>query len=129
MRKTPFFKSLSMMVAAILLNLPLSAEAGQAYDAKAFAAAQDAGKSILVDVTAPWCPTCAKQKPIIQGLETAQPKLVVFDVDFDSAKDALKQFRVTSQSTLIMFKGKTEMGRSTGETDPAVITSLVGKGL
>lgn len=129
MLKMPFSKSRSMMAAVILFTLPLAAEAGQAYDAKAFAAAQDAGKSILVDVTAPWCPTCAKQKPTVQGLEMSHPKLVVFDVDFDSAKDALKQFRVTSQSTLIMFKGKAEIGRSTGETDPAVITALVGKGL
>ena len=124
-----FPKSRSMMAAAVIFALPLSANAGQAYDAKAFAAAQDAGKSILVDVTAPWCPTCAKQKPTVQGLEVSQPKLVVFDVDFDSGRDALKQFHVTSQSTLIMFKGKAEVGRSTGETDPAVITALVGKGL
>ena len=124
-----FTNSRSIMAAALLFALPLTAQAGQAYDAKAFAAAQDAGKSILIDVTAPWCPTCAKQKPTVQGLEASQPKLVVFDVDFDSAKDVLKQFRVTSQSTLIMFKGKAEVGRSTGETDPAVITALVGKGL
>ncbi|RAU23898.1 thioredoxin [Paramagnetospirillum kuznetsovii] len=118
-----------MMVAVFLLAVPQVVEAGQAYDSNAFVAAQEAGKSILVDVTAPWCPTCAKQKPTVQGLEMSQPKLVVFDVDFDSAKDVLKQLRVTSQSTLIMFKGKAEMGRSTGETDPAAIAALVGKGL
>lgn len=129
MQTLSFANPRSMMVAFLLFALPPAAEAGQPYDAKAFAAAQDAGKSILVDVTAPWCPTCAKQKPTVQGLETSQPKLVVFDVDFDSAKDVLKQFRVTSQSTLIMFKGKTEVGRSTGETDPASIAALVGKGL
>lgn len=114
MLKMSFAKSRSMMAALLLLALPLTTEAGQTYDTKAFAAAQGAGKSILVDVTAPWCPTCAKQKPTVQGLglETSQPKLVVFDVDFDSPKDALKQFRVTGQSTLIMFKGKTEVGRS-----------------
>lgn len=124
-----FAKFCSMMAAFLFFALPLVAEAGQAYDAKAFAAAQEAGQSILVDVTAPWCPTCTRQKPIIQGLEASQPKLVVFDVDFDSAKEALKQFRVSAQSTLIMFKGKAEVGRSTGETDPAAITTLVGKGL
>lgn len=125
----PFAKSLSTAAAAILLLLPLTAQAGQPYDAQAFAAAQETGKSILVDVAAPWCPTCARQKPTVQGLETSQPALVVFDVDFDSAKGVLKQFRVTAQSTLIMFKGKIETGRSTGETDPAAITALVAKGL
>ncbi|MGE5476810.1 MAG: thioredoxin family protein [Bacteroidales bacterium] len=118
-----------MFAAALVFALPLAAEASQPYDAAAFAAAQDAGKSILVDVSAPWCPTCTKQKAIVEGLETSQPKLVVFDVDFDSAKDVLKRFGVQHQSTLIVFKGKAEVGRSTGETDPAAINALIGKGL
>lgn len=123
------FKPLLSLAIATLFTLPLSAQAGQVYDSKAFAVAQDAGKSILVDVTAPWCPTCAKQKPILQGLEASHPAMVVFDVDFDSAKDVLKQFHVSSQSTLIVFKGKAEMGRSTGETDPAAIAALLAKGM
>lgn len=118
-----------LMAATMLLCLPLAAQAGQAYDAKAFADAQAAGKSILVDVTAPWCPTCARQKPIIQDQEAAHPALVVFDVDFDSAKDVLRQFRVQNQSTLIVFKGAREIDRSTGETDPAAVAALIAKGL
>lgn len=113
--------------AAILIAMPLMAHAGQPYDAKAFAEAQEAGKSILVDVHASWCPTCAQQKPIIESLEKANPKLMVFLVDFDTAKDALKRFRVQYQSTLIVFKGKAEVARSTGDTDPKVIGALVAK--
>ncbi|MBI3444311.1 MAG: thioredoxin family protein [Magnetospirillum sp.] len=107
----------------------MAANAGQAYDAKAFTQAQEAGKSIVVDVTAPWCPTCARQKPIIQAQETAHPALVVFEVDFDTAKDVLRQFHVQSQSTLVVFKGAKEVGRSTGETDPAALGALIAKGL
>jgi thioredoxin 1 len=84
----------------------------------AFEAAQAAGKPILVDVTAPWCPTCRTQAPIINSL-MAKPEfkdLAVFTVDFDSQKDALKTLNVRSQSTLITFKGKTEISRSAGET-------------
>jgi thioredoxin 1 len=33
------------------------------------------------------------------------------------------------QSTLIVYKGKTEMGRSTGDTNEASITSLLNKAL
>ena len=54
---------------------------------------------------------------------------MVFDVDFDSAKDVLKQFKVQNQSTLIVFKGGKEIDRSTGQTDPAVIRAMVNKGL
>jgi thioredoxin 1 len=114
--------------ATLLLSATLVAEAGQPFDAKAFQQAQAAGKTILVDVTASWCPTCKQQRPIVQEIEKERTNLVVYEVDFDTAKDALKRFRVQYQSTLIMFKGNNEVGRSTGETDSTQIRALVAKG-
>jgi thioredoxin 1 len=116
----------ALLIAAIVA-LPSLARAGEPFDAKAFQASQAAGKSILVNVTAPWCPTCKQQRPIVQEIEKEHPDLVVYEVDFDSAKDVLKKFRVQYQSTLIVFKGSKEVARSTGETDPAPIRSLVAK--
>ena len=55
--------------------------------------------------------------------------LVVFEVDFDSQKDVLHRFGVHQQSTLIVFKGTSETGRSIGDTDKASIEALVAKGL
>lgn len=49
----------------------------------------------------------------------------VFNVDFDQQKDALRKFRVQFQSTMIAFKGGMEVGRSTGETNPAAIEALL----
>jgi thiol-disulfide isomerase/thioredoxin len=120
-----FLRKAVLIVAVIAM--PSLAGAGQPFDAKAFQASQAAGKSILVDVTAPWCPTCKEQRPIVQEIEKERPDLVVYEVDFDSAKDVLKQFRVQYQSTLIMFKGSKEVARSTGETDPAPLRALVAK--
>lgn len=120
-------KSFAAMV--FLLGTSAFAEAAQPFDADAFLQAQKAGKSILIDVTAPWCPTCKQQKPVVQEIEKASPKLLVYEVDFDSAKDVLRKFRVQSQSTLIVFKGSEEIARSTGETDPAKLKALVAKGL
>jgi thioredoxin 1 len=123
---SPSFLREAIVLVAILAA-PSLANAGQPFDAKAFQASQAAGKSILVDVTAPWCPTCKQQRPIVQQIEKERPDLVVYDVDFDSAKDVLKQFRVQYQSTLIVFKGPKEVARSTGETDPAPLRALVAK--
>jgi thioredoxin 1 len=111
----------------------ISSMAGErsAFDQKAFVAAQAQGKSILVDISAPWCPTCSAQKPIIEKL-AAEPQykdLAIFEVDFDSRKDVLRLFGAQSQSTLIVFKGKQEAGRSVGSTDADEIGALLHKAL
>ena len=88
-------------------------------------------KPILVEITAPWCPTCKVQKPILEKL-TGQPQfkdLKIFEVDFDSKKDVLQELKVNKQSTLIVYKGKTEQGRSTGDTNEASISALINKSL
>ena len=103
----------------------------KAFDQKAFETAQAAGKPILVEVSAPWCPVCKAQAPILSKLRN-DPKfkeLVSFDIDFDSKKDLLKKFGVQKQSTLIVFKGRQEVGRSTGDTNAGSIQALLGKAI
>jgi len=110
---------------------PAFATETRTYDPAAFAAAQKAGKPIFVAIDASWCPTCAKQRPILSEL-MADPKfkgLVYFVVDFDSQKDAVRFFGARTQSTLIAFKGERETGRSVGDTDRSSIAALLNKAL
>ena len=110
---------------------PAFATETRTYDPAAFAAAQKAGKPIFVAIDASWCPTCAKQRPILSEL-MADPKfkgLVYFVVDFDSQKDAVRFFGARTQSTLIAFKGERETGRSVGDTDRSSIAALLNKTL
>src|SRR5215469_9542114 len=96
------------------------------FDRVQFNAAQQAGRPILVDIRASWCPTCAAQEPIIERL-AALPEykdLLILRVDFDSQKDVVRIFSARSQSTLIAFRGTRETGRSVGDTDPDSITKL-----
>ena len=99
------------------------------YSDSGFAAAQQAGKPILIDVTAPWCPTCAKQKPILSELYTTPEfkDLQVFAVDFDSSKPLLRKLGVQMQSTMIVYHGATEEGRATGVTAAPAIHDLLAK--
>jgi thioredoxin 1 len=101
----------------------------QPYNTAGFASAQAANKPILVEIHAPWCPICAAQAPTLDRLEhsAALGDLAVFRVDFDSEKDVVRAFGAQKQSTLIVFHGKTEKGRSTGVTDPAAIEALLLK--
>jgi thioredoxin 1 len=98
---------------------------------QAFAASARAGKPILLHVSVPWCPTCARQRPILDQIaaDPAFKDLVIHKVDFDHQKDVLHAMGVQMQSTLIAFHGKTEEGRSAGDTDPKSIRVLVQKSL
>ncbi len=87
------------------------------------------GKPVVLDISAPWCPTCKEQKPIVDGLmkQPAYKDVTLMTIDFDSSKPTLKMFKVNMQSTLIAFKGDKEVGRSVGDTTPSGIEALVRK--
>src|SRR5712691_11842622 len=115
----------------LLSSLPVAALERKPFDAKAFAAAQAAGRPILVEVSAVWCPICKVQKPILSNLagKAKFKDVTLFEIDFDTQKDLLRTFRVQRQSTLIAFKGAQEVGRSTGDTNPASIETLLDKSI
>jgi thioredoxin 1 len=122
-RRTLLAAAVSLAATAAIAQ---SAGSGAKFTQAAFDAAQAAGKPVVVEVTAPWCPTCKAQAPIINSL-MAKPEMkgvTLLKVDFDSQKDVLKKLNVSQQSTLIAFKGKAETSRSTGDTTQAGIEKL-----
>lgn len=118
-------------VAAFIVPVSASAAAQRPFDVQAFKAAQDAGKPVLIEIHADWCPTCKAQLPILDELssEPRYASLVRFRVDFDSQKDLVKQFKARTQSTLVLYKGRNEVARSVGETDEARIRTMLDKAI
>lgn len=114
---------------AILFMPPAQASEATSFTADSFSAAQAAGKPILIDIAASWCPTCKAQAPVIEELTTRGTfkDVVVFRVDFDDQKDVVRSFNARTQSTLIMFRGQDEVARSVGVTDPAAIAEMLSK--
>lgn len=125
------------LFSTVMLAMGWSIAAGQAalaaseapYTQQAFEAAQHDRKPILVDIAASWCPVCAKQRPIINKLMTnpAFHDLMIYKVDFDTQKDVVRSFGARMQSTLIVFHGSAEKGRSVGDTNPDSIKALLQK--
>ncbi len=104
-------------------------ETMQPYTIAAFEAAQTAGKPILVDIYASWCPVCKSQESTLKSLaeDKGYADVVMLRVNYDTQKDVLKILNVKSQSTLLTFKGKTETGRISFKSDPEVIKAFVAK--
>jgi len=120
----------SLLVAAMLVSGAAHA-VGQPFDRASFDTLQKAGKPILVLVHADWCPTCRAQAPLISDLlkEPQFSHIATLRVDFDQQRDAVRWFNVTQQSTLIVFKGGKEVGRSLGDTRRDSIEALLKKAL
>jgi thioredoxin 1 len=121
----------TLLLASSLFFTSLAFADTSPYTQADFDSLQKAGKSILVEVHAPWCPTCRAQAPIVNELlkKKDYQAITVLRVDFDGQKDVLKTFNVSKQSTLIVFKGAKEMGRSTGDTNPSSIETLLQKAI
>lgn len=115
--------------ATMMFTVPAIAAETVPYTAAAFETAQKAGRPMLVEVHAPWCPTCKAQTQILSDIKKSKDydKLLVLLVDFDTQKDAVKRLGAQMQSTLIAFKDGKETGRSVGDTNPASLAVLVAK--
>jgi thioredoxin 1 len=99
----------------------------QPFTPAAFKAAQDAGKVSLVFFHAPWCPVCRAQEPkIASRLSGAFSHVIPFRVDYDSNQMLRAQMNVARQSTVILYRGATEIGRLSYTSEDAAIDQLFG---
>ena len=74
-----------------------------------------AGKTVLVDFGATWCPPCKKMEPVIQSLQTSHAgKFTLVKVDGGKDLDLLQKYSVTVLPVLIVFKNGQQIWRKDG---------------
>jgi thioredoxin 1 len=114
-----------LVVLSSLASFALSAELP--FNQAQFDAARSAGKPVAVVFHADWCPTCRAQAPVLQELsETpALKSLTLYVANFDTEKALRKSLGVTQQSTIVVFKGGKEVGRSSGDTQRNRLDALL----
>lgn len=119
------------LIALAALASPLQAQPIQPFSLAALKAAQAAGKPVLVDAYAPWCPTCRAQAPTIDKLasDPAYRNLVILRLDYDNQVAEKKALGISKQSTLIAYRGTIEIGRIVGVTDPAQLRAFAAAAL
>lgn len=115
----------------VLIRSAFAFAAGQAFTQSQFDTLMKEGKPIVVHVHAPWCPTCKAQDPTLntEMKSPAYKGITFLEVDFDSQKDVLREFNVSTQSTILVFNKGKEIARSTGKTNPGDIEELTKKAL
>lgn len=121
------FRVLGAVIAASIMMGSAYAAEFRPFSHEAFAQAQAAGRPILIEAHADWCPTCRAQAPVVRRAAAAPEfaDLVVFTLDFDAQTAERRALGIRAQSTLIMFDGRTETARSVGDTDQGRISALL----
>jgi thioredoxin 1 len=101
------------------------------FDAAAFQAARDSGKPVVLQVAATWCGPCQRMKRAVSELvERPDFKSVtIFEADYDANKEELKRLNAYHVTTLVVYRNKTEVQRTVGETRPEVIEPLLRKAM
>jgi thioredoxin 1 len=139
MARRSFFLSVLLLFAVLA---PAGAASFGDFTQRAFDEAQQAGKPILLDVWASWCPTCARQDRAIRQIvaDSKFSDLVILRIDFDKErarlfdklpqideKALLRRLMVQQQSTLILYRRSKEVARSVGETDPDALREFLAR--
>ncbi len=120
------------LTAVVTLALPGAARAGTAdYSPALLASELAAGKTVFLDFKASWCSTCAAQGRVIEALKAANPaydqSISFLNVDWDQwgEGELAKQLNIPRRSTLVVLKGKEELGRIVAGTAKADIQALM----
>jgi thioredoxin 1 len=125
----------SLFTALVLLLASLSVQAQmlkkEPYSDKRFAELQATNAVVLIDVYAPWCPTCKKQQEILAAYRKANPakKFIILDVDYDNQREAVRFFKAPRQSTLLIYRGNKQHWFSVAETRAEVIAEALDKAI
>lgn len=124
-------KIIVALLLALALVTPASALDGERFTPERFAALQDAGEVVLVDIWATWCPTCKRQRQVLQSYRDANPdqSFHILEVDFDDDKEWVRHFRAPRQSTLLLYVGERQYWFSVAETRPEVIAAELDKAI
>ncbi|MCE2947188.1 MAG: thioredoxin family protein [bacterium] len=126
-------RTVNTLLAGALLGLSSLANAIdlRPFDASALAGLQSAGKPVAVHFHANWCPTCVSQTRAFDQMKSAGQLqgLTVLVADYDKETELRRTLKVRSQSTLVVYRGKDEVARSAGQTDPEALRKALAAAL
>jgi thioredoxin 1 len=118
MNRRDFIK-LTAGVTLVAPFVPAIAHAGSGvYTPEAVAADLAAGRIVVLDFTASWCPSCQAQGRRIKELRAENPGydavISFMDVDWDTYKktDLATKYGVTSRGSLVVLKGDAVLAKT-----------------
>jgi thioredoxin 1 len=105
-------RTLLVLTAAAMLAAPMAFATEPApYAPELVAAELAAGKTVLIDFSASWCPSCQTQGRHLEALRSENPAydaaITFVEADWDTYQDTplANQYGVTSRGSLVVLRG------------------------
>ena len=94
-----------------------------------FEEAKKNGETIVVTAWNKYCGTCKKQKVVLDQAEKDFKNVLFLYYSHPKMKDIAKYLKIDHRSTILVYKGNTEVSRTIGQLDKSVIYSDIKKGI
>jgi len=116
----------------LILIFTTSAEAVEkktSFTEEIFENAKASGKTIVINSYEVWCGTCSEQTKILDQAEKEFKDIIFLSYEQSKNKDIAQKLKVKYWTTIVVYKGKKEVGRIMGQTDKKIIYSIIEKGI
>ena len=94
-----------------------------------FEEAKKNGETIVVTAWNKYCGTCKRQKVVLYQAEKDFKDVLFLYYNHPKMKDIAKYLKIDHRSTILVYKGNTEVSRTLGQIDKSVIYSSIEKGI
>ena len=94
-----------------------------------FEKAKKNGETIVVTAWNKYCGTCKRQKIVLEQAEKDFKDVLFFYYNHPKMKDIAKYLKIDYRSTILVYKGNTEVSRTTGQLDKSIIYLNIEKGI
>ena len=94
-----------------------------------FEEAKKNGETVVVNAWAKYCGTCKRQKVILDQAEKDFKDVLFLYYNHPKMKDIARYLKIDHRSTILVYKGYTEVSRTIGQLEKSVIYSNIKKGI
>ena len=122
-------KFLIIFILLTIPNISMGSEKTTNFDLKKLFEIQKSGKTIVINSWNKYCSTCAAQTKVFdQAMKDFKDVEFLF-YEQDKNKDIAKTLGINYWTTIVVFKGESEVAREIGLTDKDQIYNLISKGI
>jgi len=113
----------------IIPNISFGLEKTTNFDLNKLFEIQKSGKTIVINSWNEYCSTCAAQRKVFDQAFKDFKNVEFLFYEQTKNKDIAKTLGINYWTTIVVFKGKTEIAREIGLTNKDQIYDLINKGI